>query len=221
MTIELDTIAKVVAILAALGGMGWATWARGVRPAIRWARSTRRAWDDMVQKVDRIDSELRPNGGGSIRDAIDRVELRQVVASRVQDALLVDQGVGCMQFDTAGACKDVNRGMCYLTGRPVPDLIGHGWLDAIDESERKHVTDTVRSAMAQNREFIVRFHVRTPAGALQRVRMAAFVVRTRSGTADGYVALVRTATHELELARSGLSGNATPPPHGFHEDNGA
>lgn len=73
-------IVLVGAALAALGLI-----ARGIRQAWRKVRAEWRVAAERLAKLDSMDSavstlhaEVKPNGGSSLRDAVDRVEARQV-----------------------------------------------------------------------------------------------------------------------------------------------
>ena len=71
MNLEMDTPVQVVvgaaAVVAALGVI----WHKAIKP---FARGCVRA----LEAIEWVEGELKPNGGSSTRDAIDRMEIRQV-----------------------------------------------------------------------------------------------------------------------------------------------
>lgn len=83
-----------------------------------------------------IQAELKPNGGQSIRDAIDDIRRRTIEAdirSRVVREILP---TGMYECTPAGECVWVNEALCDLFGMHPEAMLGHGWLSAVLESDR-------------------------------------------------------------------------------------
>lgn len=79
-----DLIIAVAALVAALATI----WAKGIKPFAHWfARSWRNVRNAVAigTRLVEIAEEFRPNGGGSLRDVIDRVETQ---TSEVQTSLV-------------------------------------------------------------------------------------------------------------------------------------
>jgi hypothetical protein len=84
MTLHLDQVLSVVAIVASVLGMGWQIERRAVEREERRKRETAEMID---RQVSTLKSLLIPNGGSSIPDRIERLEsavvdLRVLVLSR-------------------------------------------------------------------------------------------------------------------------------------------
>lgn len=67
-------------------------WRRGVMPLFRFARRFIRAAIDIADTVPVLLAEFRPNGGGSLRDAVDRLETGQAVMGAQLGAHLDEAG---------------------------------------------------------------------------------------------------------------------------------
>lgn len=61
---------KTAGVLFALAGI----WNYGVRPLLRFRRLAREGWHRVMQAIDLVEHELKPNGGKTLRDAVNRVE---------------------------------------------------------------------------------------------------------------------------------------------------
>ena len=71
-----DRVLIFAGLLAAVGMI----WRQGVRPLSRFFRR-------VAEGVEFVSDQMRPNGGGSMRDTLDRMETRQVNVEGVQAAL--------------------------------------------------------------------------------------------------------------------------------------
>jgi len=56
----------------------------------------------LSEQVRFIVCELKPNGGASVRDSLNRIELRQVLQEQRQWAILSDMSVGVFETDAEG-----------------------------------------------------------------------------------------------------------------------
>lgn len=70
----------------------------------------------MMAQINAITAELRPNGGSSLRDSINRIEqcqkeisTRQLISDQRQRAILSDMNFGVLETDASGNCIWANR----------------------------------------------------------------------------------------------------------------
>ena len=66
---SIETVATDVGLVAAIVAAIGVIWRQAVRPVISAARRIERA-------LEAVDKELRPNGGSSLRDAVNRIDNR-------------------------------------------------------------------------------------------------------------------------------------------------
>ena len=79
---ELDTTIKGVELFLAISG-ALAVIVAGVRKVYRLARNI----EQVLEKVNGMEKELHPNGGSTLRDAVDRIYLTQADHSKRLAAL--------------------------------------------------------------------------------------------------------------------------------------
>ena len=116
----------------------------------------------LSEQVRFVVDELRPNGGASIRDSLNRIEIRQVLQEQRQKAILSDMSVGVFETDMDGEFVWVNRKYLRMTGRTPSEVKGSGWINTVAERDRERVKTEWDDAMEENREFESRFLLITP-----------------------------------------------------------
>ena len=129
---EIDTVHTLVGIAVGastlLGGAFW--WARRKLwlPAKVW-----------FQGVNHAVKELIPNGGNSIKDAITRID-RQVDNNAARSkAIMSLMPQGIYECDTDGRCTAANLAICEMFGLDYTQMLGNGWLAAIEPGDRDRV----------------------------------------------------------------------------------
>ena len=100
-------------------------------------------------------SELSHNGGSSIKDALQRIEGRQISNELkliyVVDA--IDQS-GSFETDPQGRCIKVSIGYCHLIGRNEEESLGTGWQNFLYEEDREKVSNEWQEAIENKRHFV-------------------------------------------------------------------
>ena len=151
---------------AALGRWRDAFWSAVSAPFMAGPRSAAALEEFRAKSTARMDeilAELRPNGGGSLRDLI--ATQNAVVLGRIELVMgaLGDQ-VAAYETDPAGLCVWTSPAYCELVGRPAPDLLGWGWIVALHHDDADHVRDAWRSSVDDRRAFEMRFRLVRPDG---------------------------------------------------------
>ncbi len=96
---------------------------RGVH---RMVATVDRMEGEVTQIKRRVEAELGPNGGGSMKDQV------TVIAAR-QAAIFDSMARPAFQADATGRFVSVNRAFEMLTGYPARDLLGMGWVNLIHQ----------------------------------------------------------------------------------------
>lgn len=149
----LGSIATVVSGGATIAGLVWRT---RVGALLRAALHVL-AWLDPLHSLKRdvahITKELRPNGGSSLSDKVNAIWTRQgMTAARV--GMLLDESEAMLwQSDLDGRQTWASRALIDATGRPLSELLGWGWLNAIHPGDRERIRKAWLSCLAEGRNF--------------------------------------------------------------------
>jgi diguanylate cyclase (GGDEF)-like protein/PAS domain S-box-containing protein len=74
---------------------------------------------------------------------------------------------GWMRLDTTLHARDVDARWTAITGQPIVDAHGHGWIDVIDSSARLDFLDALRAAFATNQGVHGQLRLRQRDGSLR------------------------------------------------------
>ena len=144
-----------------------------------------------AEKINFIFEELKPNGGQSIIDAINRIESGLNAANGFQKALLADHEDALFETDSEGNCTWMNRTYSRLVERTPAELTGHGWQNAISQEDRVDFVEEWYSAVSEDREFTRDFRFETPRGKLIPVKVRSYKIPDSTGQTIGYLGYVK------------------------------
>jgi PAS domain S-box-containing protein len=156
--IDAQTVAQIVGGVGASASAvyaGW-RWLKGSKlaDAVRNAAAAGETHDTMTRQVlpalDRVLHELQPNSGGSLRDAVTRIDHRVGSLQAKQRAL--DDDRLYFESDAAGAWEWVSQATARALGRATGSLIGYGWINAVAPDERAAVRAEIQLALDERRE---------------------------------------------------------------------
>lgn len=112
-----------------------------------------RALDEMLDLVRKMHEELRPNSGKTIRDSLDRIEVRQVVSEQRWRITIFDHERGIIEFTERGKLAWANRTFRELTGRDQEQLLDDGWINALQHDTREQVLAEWQACVEQQRDY--------------------------------------------------------------------
>jgi PAS domain S-box-containing protein len=183
-----DKYFELVAVVAC----GTAIWVKIMRPALRWGFRTA----EIVSKLDQLISEVTPNGGGSMRDAINRIEANQITTEERVKVLLLDSSDVIWESDISGNWIWANQTLLSLIGLDLEDVIAHGWIVAIPELERERVVREWQLAVEDKREFRLDFSFQNSSNKKTKVTAKAWPLR-RSGKLYGWIGIAKEIKDEV------------------------
>lgn len=139
-------------IIIALGA--FLSWVR----ADKDSRSSRQQSMDstlaaLVEKINKVYQEVIPNGGGSLRDSINRVERMALTMNQRQLALVSDSEKPVFETDAEGDCIWVNPAYCMFLDRQSSFFYGKGWVNGVTPEDRDAVFSEWVAAVNQKRDF--------------------------------------------------------------------
>ncbi len=167
---DIYLIAKMLVALGTIGGAMIWLYNKVVIPVVGWFKK-------MLGLIESIEKEFKPNGGSSIRDAINRIELRQLMQEQVQHALDQDALKGIWEADSKGKCIRVNRTYQHLTGLSNEACMGFGWINAVHKDDREDLLKEWEQAVTQQREFYSEHRV-VRAGKSVKVILKAYPLKS-------------------------------------------
>ena len=108
-------------------------------------------------KLDKILHELTFNGGGSTKDFIKHVQEAIIRVESRQQALLDMPNMqdGLFECDKDGSVIWTNKVLSIMLGKTPDDLVGSGWYNSIDRTEKYDVIEEWEKCMCQKRDFIM------------------------------------------------------------------
>lgn len=113
----------------------------------------------VFKKIDHIYAEVKPNGGGSIKDSISRLEMATLTSQYRYRILAEEMRVCSFETDKDGQFTWVSKDWQVLTGLTTEEAQGNGWINSICQSDRQRVFLEWEDALDQKRDFVVEFSV--------------------------------------------------------------
>lgn len=149
-----------------LGQVAAALTAAGVvyRFVIRPVASTLRKITAVYEKVDRLSIEFQRNGGGSLRDAIDRIEATTMKQDERQRILLGIVPFGIAETTSEGKLVFANRTYLRWTEREEREVLGDGWVNVIHPEDRERVRNEWDEAWRSHRAYEGHFRMISQTG---------------------------------------------------------
>jgi PAS domain S-box-containing protein len=185
----INNILLLASLITALTVIGGALWRYVVEPL--W-----RALWELKAILAFIEAELRPNGGSSIRDAVNRMEMGIEAANKKIDLVAQRQlqrtnldATGLWETDSAGRFTFVNPAMARLAGAAPEDFLGLGWKTHVHPRDRAEVSASWQSAVQDERDFTFVFAF----GNEVKVRVTGRRMRGANGDVTGWIGDCRAA----------------------------
>jgi PAS domain S-box-containing protein len=135
--------------------------------------------------IQKIEAELKPNGGSSIRDAINRIESKLTATDQKMMALLKTMPYGMWLSDSNGRCIDMNLALCNITGRSESELIGENWSKWV--KEKTLVYEEWSRCIENEIDFEMEYTFIKPDKTEIRVKGTALQIRGIKGELLGFV----------------------------------
>lgn len=152
---EINALWVLGASVAGLVGWVWRAGLYGVwRAAVDYMATPvamRRAFASVQEQLAAIRHEVLPNGGGSLRDSVDRTERQTSILSHGLNFLLSEAHTVSVVLSPDGLVTEVSPRGPEKLGVRAADLLGDGWLSHIAPEHSASVADDIRAAIRQQR----------------------------------------------------------------------
>lgn len=141
--------------------------------------------------IAKIGGEVCPNGGHSLRDAIDRIEQKQHYHEQRTKLLLSHSSYGSWESDPRGNLIWASDILLRMAGVTMSEIQGASWANIVSPNERAGVFDEWSAAVEQQRNYRQHYHlVNNLTGKIVYVEARAVVMRNRDGSVGGFLGTV-------------------------------
>lgn len=110
--------------------------------------------NETLSKQNQILAEIRaqvfPNGGQSMSDRLDKVLNFAKMGERRSLILSEHSNIPTFECDEFGLCVWVNTALANLFGMERAEMLGNGWLKAVDSDDKQRVWRTFKESIEQN-----------------------------------------------------------------------
>jgi len=161
-TTQFIDLAMAVIALAAIVG----SWIRWVQPTLKkygqgvQSLGTFAAVQaDVAARLLSIEKELKPNGGGSMRDELRMIGRQSRITAATMRSYVEESDDGSFETDDKGLWIFSNRALLRWVQRSVEDVTGYGWFGFVSRSDRDRIRNEWDIAISQKREFASEFMV--------------------------------------------------------------
>ena len=169
----------------------WSIGRAGYRKvlAMMGIRALTKDIESLSTAVTSILTELHPNDGSTLRDALTRIENNVALSSEIQHARMLDAPELLFRTDPEGRFLWVNRTYSRTVKRLPAELAGYGWVNAIAEGDRGSVQEKWQTAVLEDRELEMNINFQTPDGEIIPAVMRTYKM-TMGRVTLGYVGSV-------------------------------
>lgn len=177
-----EEVIKALVVAASLGVGAW-----GVK-VVRCMVSTLKKVDAALPTLLKVADEMKPNGGSSLRDRVDKIMKQLTLQEHARRTLidLFDDGA-FFECDPDGKYLYVNRAWCNLTGLSLNDASGDGWIAGIHPDDREWVVNEWASCIEHAREFDLAYSMIDTDKTPTRVHTRTRILRSEGGDVIGII----------------------------------
>lgn len=97
--------------------------------------------DIIALNLQEVSKELKPNGGGSIKDQVKQIATDVKTICVERDATFLLSKEPMFKNDEHGYCILANNALCQLYGVSQEQLLGLGWLNYISEEDKERIKE--------------------------------------------------------------------------------
>lgn len=143
------------------------------------------------EQIAKIESEMRTNGGSSIRDALNRIE-EELFLRKQKIFLGLDAAgdVGIFETDSHGECTWISAGYTKMTGKNLEECSGQNWVYVIYEDDRSKVVEQWKTAVSDKRIFEETYRLQKD-GIPFLVKCRAFPIFKKDHSVAGYLGVLK------------------------------
>lgn len=159
-------------------------------PLWRSGKSVYKKINEAHEKLTYIFQELTPNGGGSFRDTVNRVEYLLTLNNSKQRALIQDVEEGVVETDANGMLIWANRTYLRYLDATLNDVRGDGWISYVHPDDRHNLLSNWKVTVERKIDLTADFRIRSDGGDVYNVHTKTHVLKSINGDALGFLGIL-------------------------------
>lgn len=198
-----EQIIQALTIIGALGGAvgtaysGWRWLVRPIRKFFSNLANACNSLPEIQKELTVIKDELKPNGGMSLRDAVNRIERNLLIEKHARRAMTMAMDVAVFETDENGSCVWVNHMYKEITGLDAEQAKGLGWISSIHEMDRERVSEEWEDIVEQKRSFHMQYKmININSFKATNVKCDSFPIANDHGEVVGHVGIITVLPDE-------------------------
>lgn len=152
-----------------------------------WLKKRLSELKDLFKTIKIISEEFRPNGGSTLRDAINRIESKITIEQQKTMAIIKSLPLGTWVADKTGKYIDVNRSLCRIIARTESEIQGDNWSNWIHPEDKESTWEEWQRCVANTINFDMVYRFVLPDGKIQRVHGVAYQLRDEKNILVGFL----------------------------------
>lgn len=137
-------------------------------------RSVVQMMPSIMSTLDDIKKEVKPNGGSSLRDSIDRIESLQSKHNLINTAQLSVSNVAYWESDNKGRFVVVSQAFCRLLAVSESEIKGSNWATMLHKEDKANVLREWADCIKFERSFSMEFRFVRPNKSVVKVEAKAY-----------------------------------------------
>lgn len=163
-----------------------------------WVKTFGATHHKLLTNMEILLNEFIPNGGSSLKDAVNRIEDNQESYYALVSARLDADHQAIVLTDVQGKVTNISRAFQEYTGMTLNMMEGDGWVNLIHPEDRKQVEENWKAVVANKREMNEdQRYIRPDNGQELKVHIKVYRQRDSKKILRGFLAVV----HPLEDER--------------------
>ena len=137
-------------------------------------RSVVQMMPSIMETLNDIKKEVKPNGGSSLRDSIDRIEYIQSKRNLINAAQLSASDLAYWESDSKGRFMVVSQAFCRLLTVSESEITGSNWATMLHKEDKANVLREWADCIKFERSFSMEFRFVRPNKSVVKVEAKAY-----------------------------------------------
>lgn len=156
-----------------------------------------------VDTINKIDKEFRTNGGGTMKDHLNRLTVQVSELQQGQRAQMAYETTPIFESDREGRCVYANRAYLRMLGVDYTEIEGQGWRNFISPDSREMVSAEWDAAVRDHRDFRMTYKFVHADGHEICASCEAFVIKNEKREVLKYVGAITEHESMEKCEKSG------------------